>query len=160
MGFFGSKNGSIISENFMLFQDVAQFKKGWSIEVALYDDHLTLKAIGSKLSPIDLSYSKITDVYHGIETEIVEKKKSVIGRALVGDALFGGVGAIVGAVSGSGSKQSKEYKTYFIISYNASDGTDAFLQFEDVRKYKGDKLAKKLQELCGIDHKSNEVAEL
>lgn len=160
MGFFGSKKGSIISENFMLFQDVAQFKKGWSIEVALYDDHLTLTAIGSKLSPIDLNYAKITDVYHGIETELVEKKKSVIGRALVGGALFGGVGAVVGSVSGSGSKQAKEYNTYFIISYKASDGTDAFLQFEDVRKYKGDKLAKKLQELCGIDNKSNEVTEL
>ena len=160
MGFFGSKKGSIISENFILFQDVAPLKKGWSIEVALYDDHLTLTAIGSKLSPIDLSYEKITDVYHGIETELVEKKKSVIGRAIVGGALFGGVGAVVGAVSGSGSKQAKEYKTYFIISYKAYDGTDAFLQFEDVRKYKGDKLAKKLQELCGIDNKSNEVTEL
>ena len=159
MGFFGSKKGSIISDNFMLLQDVAQFKKGWSIEVALYEDHLTMKAIGSKLSPVDLSYSKITDVYHGIEAELVEKKKSVIGRALVGGALFGGVGAVVGAVSGSGTKPTKEYKTYFIISYKTAHESDAFLQFEDTRKYKGAKLAQKLKELCRFD-KTEEVSEL
>ena len=159
MGFFSSKKGSIISDNFMLLQDVAHFKKGWSIEVALYEDHLTMKSIGSKLSPIDLSYSKITDVYHGIEAELTEKKKSVIGRALVGGALFGGVGVVVGAVSGSGTKQTKEYKTYFIISYKTADESDAFLQFEDTRKYNGAKLAQKLKELCRFD-KTEEVSEL
>ena len=159
MGFLFNKKSSIISEYFQLLENVAQFKKGWAIDVSLYDDHLTMSAAGSKLSPIELKYSKITDVYYGVETSLVEKNRSVIGRAAIGGLLFGGAGAVVGAVSGSGTKQKKEHKFIFIISYKSANGGDAFLQFEDTRNYKGMKLANKLKELCGVS-KPAEITEL
>lgn len=151
MGFFKSKKGSIISDYFMLLQDVGQLKANNAVDVALYEDHLALSAPMSK-QPVTLNYSQITDVYYGIETEIVEKGKSPIGRAALGGLLFGNVGAVVGAASGIGAKQKKEYKHIFVIGYTSSSGQESFLQFEDTRKYKGEKIAKKLKELCGIEN--------
>lgn len=150
MGFLKSTKGSIISDNFVLLESVGQLKTGQTVDVALYDDHLALTAPFTKIAPISLRYSQITDVYYGIQSEIVRKNKSPIARAVVGGLLFGGVGAVVGAVSGVEAKNKKVDKFVFIISYTASDGEEKFLAFEDTRLYKGPKLTKKLKELCGI----------
>lgn len=150
MGFFASKKGSVISDYFMILHDVGQLKANNMIEVSLYDDHLTLSAPMSK-QPITLDYEKITDVYYGFETEIVKQNKSVIGRAFVGKVLFGNIGAEVGAISGTGTKDKKEIHRLFIISYTSSAGEESFLKFHDTRCFKGKKLAKKLKELCCIE---------
>lgn len=150
MGFFQSKKGSIISDNFLLLETVGQFNKGLAIEVALYEESLQLSAPFMKLPEVTLKYSQITDVFYGLRTEITEKTKSPIGRAIAGGVLFGGVGAIVGAVSGTGKKEKKESKFFFIVSYTSTSGEEKLLQFEDTRLYKGRKLANKLKELCGI----------
>ena len=149
MGFFKSKNGSIISDYFLLLEDVGQLKNGNTVEVALYDDKLELSAPMSS-APISLAYSPVTAIYYGIETEIKDKNKSVIGRALVGGVLFAGAGAVVGAISGVGSKKEKVKKTLLIISYKASSGEDKFLKFEDTRHYKGVKIYNKLKDFCNI----------
>lgn len=90
-------------------------------------------------------------MFYGGKTELIQKPKSVIGRAVVGGVIFGGVGAIVGAASGTGTKTGKKTHLYFIISYTSSDGEDKYIQFEDTRMYKGLKLSKKLKELAHIE---------
>lgn len=147
MGFFKSTKGSIISDYFKLHQDVGQLKAGNMYGVALYDDYLEVKAPAGS---VKLKYDQITDVYYGLQTEIAERSKSVIGRAVAGGLLFGGVGAVVGAVSGTGTKDVKNKKFMFIISYTSSSGEDAFISFEDTRMYKGVKVANKLKELAKI----------
>lgn len=159
MGFFKSAKGSIISEYFKLLCDVGQMKKDNVVDVQLYEDHLALSAPMSQ-NPITLRYAQITDVYYGLETEIQQKNKSVVKRALLGGLLFGGVGAIVGGISGNGTKEKKVNKFIFIISYTSSSGADAFLQFEDTRLFKGQKLANILKEKCSIDDSSNNITEL
>ena len=152
MGFFKSKKGSIISDHFKLIENVATFTKGYMYEVALYDDHLEVISLQKK--KLTLNYDQITDVFYGMETELKSKPKSVIGRAAVGGVLFGGVGAVIGAVSGSSQKQIKERHFYFIVSFKGSDGQDGYLQFEDTRLYKGLKLSQKLKELSGVQNSS------
>ena len=162
MGFLKSTKGSVISDFFKPLQDLGPIKADMDVvDVALFDDHLELKANLKKHEPITLQYSQITDVFYGLETEVVEKNRSVIGRAVAGGLLFGGVGAVVGGMSGVGKKEKKVTKLLFIISYTSKDGEDAFLQFEDTRRYKGPKLAAKLRELCGIEpEKAEEITAL
>lgn len=148
MGLF-SKEKSIISDNFKLLEKVGGLPEGNMYVVNLFDDKLTIKNPLIKTT-IELNYNQITDVFYGLETEISTHNKSVIKRALVGGLLFGGLGAIVGAVDGTGTKEKKEKHFYFIISYTSSTGEDAYIQFEDTRLYKGVSVAKKLKELCNI----------
>lgn len=151
MGFFKSKKGSIISDYFMLLEDIGGGYTAKNMyDVALYDEHLEISSPFAK-NKINLDYSKIKDVVYSAEVEEISKSKSSIGRAVAGGMLFGGVGAVVGAISGTGTKTKKERHFYFIIAYNSAQGEEKFLQFEDTRLYKGTKIAKKLKELCRLD---------
>lgn len=148
MGFFKSEKGSIIGEIFQLVEEHSNLQPNWAYEIMLFQDYLQIKQkVGGK-ADATLKYSQITDVFYGHKTEIVEKHGSPIGRAVVGGLLFGGAGAIVGAMTAD--KKVKENHLYFIISYKSSSGEDKYIQFEDTRMYKGNKLAKKLMELCNI----------
>lgn len=158
MGFFKSKKGSIISDNFKLIENAASFSKGYMYGVALYEDHLEVVSLQKK--KLLLNYDQITDVFYGMETELISKSKSAIGRAAIGGLLFGNTGAIVGAISGSGTKEVKERHFYFIISYRSLEGTDYYLQFEDTRLYKGLKLSQKLKELTGVQSETNSTVQL
>lgn len=149
MGFFTKTKGSIISDAFKLCKAHANLQPDLMYDVALYNDHLTIKMPLGK-QETTLNYSQITDVFYGLHTDIVKVTKSSIGRAVAGGLLFGGVGAVVGAVSGTGTKDKKERHFYFIISYTASTGEEKFIQFEDTRLYRGTKVAAKLKELCNI----------
>ena len=151
MGFFKSKKGSIISDYFKLTDTLGVYNSGDMVDVALYDDHLIIMSPVLK-QEIKLNYDQITDVFYGLETEVIEKNKSVIGRAIAGGLLLGGVGAVVGGISGTGTKTKKERHFYFIISYTSSTGEDKFIQFEDTRLYKGVKVANKLKELCNVNN--------
>lgn len=156
MGLFKSKKGSIISEYFKILKDVGGLGKNNAVEVALYDDYLTLSNAMVK-QPITLKYSQITDVFHGTITAAQQIEKSAIGRAVAGGILFGGVGAVVGAISANGKKEKTVTRLMFIISYTSSSGEECFLEFEDTRKYKGKKLSDKLKELCNIQAKEPEI---
>lgn len=156
MGFFKSKKGSIISDYFKLTDNLGVYKNGDMVDVALYEDHLIITSPILK-QEITLNYNQITDVFYGLETEIIEKNKSVIGRAVAGGILFGGVGAVVGGISGTGTKAKKERHFYFIISYTSNTGEDKFIQFEDTRLYRGVKVANKLKELCGVTTVNNSI---
>ena len=153
MGFFKKTEGSIISDYFKLLDALGKNASGDMVDVALYGDHLIIKG-GINKQEITLNYNQITDVFYGYKTEIVESNKSVIGRAVAGGLLFGGVGAVVGAVSGTGPKEKKQTSLYFIISYKSSNGEDAFIRFEDTRRYKGKKVAAELKKLCNIQEQN------
>ena len=158
MGFFKSKKGSIISDYFSIETDIAQFRKGSAVDVALYSDHLELQnGIGNK-DTATLAYSQITDIFYGSKTQLQLKEKSPIARAFAGGLLFGSTGAFVGALSGLGKKEKKVRKILFIISYVTADGQEAFLPFEDTRLYKGPKVAARLRELCGIERVQTQAA--
>ncbi len=154
MGFLRNTKGSIISDAFMLTEKHGHLSKGLMYDVSLYDDHLEIRIPLNK-EKTTLQYSQITDIEYGSRTDIVEKSKSVIGRAVAGGILLGGLGAVIGAVSGTEKKKKKKTHFYFIISYTALDGDEKYLIFEDTRMYKGHKLYIKLTELCNIKKSGN-----
>lgn len=97
-----------------------------------------------------LRYNQIQDVVYTSDIETTKKSKSPIGRAIAGGLIFGGTGAIVGAISGTGTKEKKEYRFYLIINYISKDGEDKFLQYEDKSLGAGMKFYKALKEKAGL----------
>lgn len=97
-----------------------------------------------------LRYNQIQDVVYTSDIETTKKSKSPIGRAIAGGLIFGGTGAIVGAISGTGTKEKKEYRFYLIINYISKDGEDKFLQYEDKSLGAGMKFYKTLKEKAGL----------
>lgn len=67
-----------------------------------------------------LKYSQITNVDFLSEKEMIEKNKSVCGRAVVGGIVLGPLGALVGGMSGIGSKNKTSMDYYMIINYKSS----------------------------------------
>lgn len=144
MGLFNSKKGALISDYFKLLDTIGNFEADNMYDVALFDSRIEVSS-PFKNNKIILDYSQITDVFYGCKTDLKEVNKSVIGRALAGGLLFGGLGAVVGSVSGIGTKTKKEKNMYLIIGYESSQGDAQFIQFEDTRMYKGKKLADMLR---------------
>ncbi len=127
MGLF---NSNILAKASMkLVEPVGNLKADMSYLVNLYSDHLQVKDVLSR-KDVSLSINQIQSVFYGNEAEIIEKDKSVIGRALIG-GVVGPVGAVVGAVSGVGTKKKKINHTYLIISYMSSSGTEGIIKLED-----------------------------
>lgn len=152
MGFFNKKEKTIKAT-------LKSSDNGYMYVLELLEDRLQ---IGIPLARPDqlktLRYSQIRDVVYESDIEKISKSKSPIGRAIAGGLLFGGVGAVVGAVSGTGTKVKTERKFYLIINYTSKDGEDKFLQYEDPTIGAGLKLYQELKVKAGLlENHSNEL---
>ncbi|MBY9087310.1 hypothetical protein KIH86_24300, partial [Paenibacillus sp. HN-1] len=70
------------------------------------------------------------------EQELIEKSKSVVGRALIGTIIVPGLGTIVGGMSGIGTKKKDGKKNhYLILNFIDSKGELAAVTFQDQVKF-------------------------
>lgn len=61
--------------------------------------------------------SQIISLEKTTESELIKMDKSVIGRAVVGGLILGPLGAIIGGLSGVGSREKISQKNYLIINF-------------------------------------------
>lgn len=108
------------------------------------ENQLTFENKFDKVPNANLSVDKITNAAWITEKEV--KDASVIGNAMVGGILFGGLGAMVGAVKGT----KKKSETYFVINYTASDGTLKAISMKPHGDLKLFKLEKELKQLIKV----------
>lgn len=144
MGLFDKM--AIEKASMKLIEPIGNLKENITYLVSLYSEHLIIKDVLTR-KDATLSLNQITNVFYGTETEVIEKSKSVVGRAIIGSA-FGPMGTVVGAISGVGDKKSKKKHTYLIISYISSDGNEDVIKLEDTLS-NGKNLYKKLNALIG-----------
>lgn len=124
MIFNTSKNGNL-STNFAMYEGINGYNKNVPINITLYNDNMEIKK--RKPYPPDtaiLNYSQIVDIALTSETEIEYINKNSIGRALVGGAIFGGAGALIGGMSGVGQKQKKNTYNLIAIAYTPTNCND------------------------------------
>lgn len=85
-----------------------------------------------------IKYSQIDNLGSFTETEIINAEpvvedKSVIKRAIVGGVFLGGIGAIVGGMSGIGTKTVDKSKTvfqrYFVLNYKDEKEHEKVMSF-------------------------------
>lgn len=153
MGLFKKKE--ITKEDFKCLTPLGRIRKGDSVTLELFDDHIEFTNRIIQKQPIILKYSKITNVDYASEWEKYEKDRSPIGRAIVGHFLFGDTGAQVGAISGIQKKEVKKFHLCLAISYISKDNTEEVLLFEDYGLSHIRTIFLKLREKCNLDEKEN-----
>jgi hypothetical protein len=94
-----------------------------------FDDRIL---IDSKPHKFEIRLEQLRAAVVKTEQELVEKGKSVVGRALIGTLLVPGLGTIVGGMSGIGTKK-KTGKTnrYLIFNFIDSKGELAAVTFRN-----------------------------
>lgn len=126
-------------------------KTGYFYILSLLDDHIKINIpLGNEKTVKTLRYDQITDVAFDSDIQKISVSKSPIGRALAGGLIFGGAGAIVGAVSGTTQKTKNEIKFYLIIAYTSKTGESKILHYEDSSLLGNLKFVNALKERCGI----------
>ena len=133
MGIFNrNKKDKPISINVSFVDGLENFSPGLAINITTDDNEnkLVIKSAVVKKPEINLRYEQITGINVTSEKEILEKSKSVTGRAVVGGVLLGPLGAIVGGMSGIGDKKKEKTHYYLIINYKAKDDEIKVLSFE------------------------------
>lgn len=117
-----------VKSNFVLVDGIPSWGQNVTVVmVELLEDRIVFSKAAQNNSPtVSLMLTQVTETTAYTEKEILEKSKSVVGRAAVG-SLFGPVGAIIGAVSGTGKKQQTKTDLYYTISYISSSGTPAII---------------------------------
>lgn len=65
----------------------------------------------------DIHNSQIINIVKTTSAQIVQVNKSVIGRAVVGNLIMGPLGAIVGGMSGIGTKDKMQVTQYVVINF-------------------------------------------
>ena len=159
MAIFGNKDkDGNFTINFMAVKDTPIWDELNAISVTMLEDKLEFKnRINKNKGPIYLEYSKITKFGTVNEKEITEKDKSVIKRGLAGGLLLGPIGAVIGAVEGTGSKKKVTYKSFFVFNYTSGDGEEKSLPVEIVGATLGlSKFAAELQKKCPNLKQNNE----
>lgn len=104
----GLDGGYYYSENI-----VKEIPEG-EVKIALHTNGI---CIMKNLTPYYLSDQQIIKLSTATEEQIMSESKSVIGRAIVGGLILGPLGAVIGGMSGVGSKQKLKGKYYLIINY-------------------------------------------
>ncbi|CEN87332.1 hypothetical protein [Paraclostridium sordellii] len=140
MGIFTKKNkNGDRSVNLTFIDGIPGYVKGTAIALSIELDtnYLTIRPrVHKHLPEVSIDMDRLVGVTVASEKEILEKEKdkSVIGRAAIGGVLLGPLGAIVGGMSGIGTKTKSKTKSknYIIINYKSLDNELKILSFEIV----------------------------
>lgn len=109
---------------FVYLMGLEQFEADTIVKIVIVDGKFIIK--NSDLSKVkEFNLNDIKSIKPLSDDTITEKEKSVIGRAVVGGLIFGVVGAIVGGMSGIGTK--REIKTEYFIKVTFNDNNELLL---------------------------------
>ncbi|AUN11565.1 hypothetical protein [Clostridium botulinum] len=120
--------------NLTYIDGIETYGRGTAVEVSINEANecLTVKSRAFKKADVHLKLNQIIGVKVVSEKEIIEKSKNTVGRAVVGGVLLGSLGAIVGGMSGIGSKQKSETHYFMVINYKSRSEEIKVLSFEIV----------------------------
>lgn len=87
--------------------------------------------VGNHNYTLDIEYNNIVSIFYGRTAVEETKNKSTIGRAIVGGVLTGGIGAVVGGMSGIGTKTKSKKIMAVTIEYLNSSNQKELIILED-----------------------------
>ncbi|EJO5349571.1 hypothetical protein NRP93_003753 [Clostridium botulinum] len=132
MGLFNRKNKKINPINLIYIDGIDRYIKRTTVSLSLDDKKrcLVIKTSKGNYPIVNISFEKLVavDIIH--EKDIIETNKNSVGRAMVGGMLLGSLGAIVGGISGVGSKKNSKLRTFLVINYKSKNEEIKVISFE------------------------------
>jgi hypothetical protein len=127
-------------------------------DVMQYNDRIEIDSNGTKFQ---IPISKLRAAVVKNERELIEKGKSVVGRAVIGTLLVPGLGTIIGGMSGIGTKKKKgALNTFLILNYENSRGDmDAVTFLNNYGDLKVNSFVKNLNDTVNVN-RAGEVIQL
>ena len=157
MGFFSRKKKSpetdpskpLLKTKLRMAKSAGRLAAGEVCTVSIYRDMLDITSIDMNASA-KLMLDKVTNVRH--VRDLSKIQSGSLGRAIAGGALFGGAGAVVGAMT-----SGKKVVSMLAIDYMGRDGNGSqLLLFEDSPNGTTcENVASILQMLCGLEAQSD-----
>lgn len=150
MGLFDRFKKSDISTRVSHIDGIPFFMQGFMVETSIDDELecINIKPLVEKKESVKIKFNQIIDVDVVTDKEIIEKSKSVLGRAVVGNLVLGPLGAIVGGMSGIGNKKKSKLSHYIVLNYKSTlEDEVKVISFEIVGgSLKWDKFVKELRD--------------
>ncbi|MCO1599798.1 hypothetical protein [Desulfosporosinus nitroreducens] len=103
-------------DELVIVQGVPGAVEGQPAFLRLYDDTVTVN--DQQTIPL----ARIKEAVSFSQKDIEGKNKSVVGRGIIGAALLGPLGAVVGGMSGVGQKNTDKTVGFIAIHYTDKDG--------------------------------------
>lgn len=132
---------------------ISAYGEGLKVVLSLLDDKMEIKPKKKEFPVANIQYTQIKKINIVKETEIKEFDKSVTGRAVVGGLLLGGLGAVIGGMSGLGKKTFSVNRTFLVINYVSSSTNELqAISFEETSStvfLEG--FLRDLNKFCGIE---------
>lgn len=134
-------------------EGIPGLNKNTKVLVYFYPDKIAIN--NNQIIPL----SRIKRTFFVSEKEVKEHQKSVLMRGVAGGLLLGPIGAIVGAISGIGTKTEQLDIHYFTIEFTNINGNDALAIFtvnyianiENIRS-----ISNKINQKLGIEVKQQQ----
>ena len=108
---------------FKHIEGISKLAKGIDVNISFHENNVIIDNIIYRISSIEKL--KITS-----SKQLVDKENSVIGRAIIGGVLTGGIGAVVGGMSGI-NDGSKETRLMYYLTMTFKDGSSAVFSFKN-----------------------------
>lgn len=156
MGLFDKKKRIGLVIKFVDGLDFFSADEDLEVYIEPNENELILKSISDKKKPvIHLSLDKLRYVHKTTEKEIIEKNKSVVGRAVVGTLIAGPLGTIIGGMSGIGSKKKTKNRDILIIGYETDGELKEITLIESSFTFSLDKFYTELKKYILTDDSTN-----
>lgn len=99
--------------------------------ISLTNDALIIETMNSK-QRFELNISQVITIQQNANRQVTEKKKSVVKRGIAGNMLFGSTGAVVGGLSGLGTKEISQLVYDLTIVYTTNKNETNTLIFRSL----------------------------
>lgn len=157
---FFKKRNKNTSVKLRYLDGINQYTRNSIVKLTLDDEKecLDINVILDKKPVIHLNYNQIIAVNYFSKEEIIRKRKSVAGRAMIGGILLGQLGAIIGGMSAINDKEKTDYDFFAVINYKSSVGEIKVLNFQVLEGSSGwnkflKELNSKIKKECECEYK-------